>query len=164
MLTKKIKYTDYAGVEQENEYMFNLNKAELFDWLICNGGYTIDELVLKLQKGAKGKDILAIFRSLILQSYGEISLDKQQFVKSEELSKRFEQTEAFSNLYIELVTDAKKAAEFLNGVMPAGIGDEVDKILKENPEGIPEEVRDYLSGVTDKKPDEKVVPMFTPEA
>lgn len=159
MLKKHMTYKGYDGSVCEDDFYFHLNKAELFDWLICNGGYTIDQLIFKLQKNAKGKDILDIFRSLILQSYGEISTDGKRFIKDEEATKAFKETEAFSNLYIELVTDSKKAAEFLNGIMPDGIGDEIDKILKDNPDGIPDEVKDYLLGKTDVAPKEKVVSM-----
>lgn len=158
MFTKKMTYKDFTGESITETFMFNMNKAELFDWLICNGGLTIDELILKLQKKSRGKDILAIFKDLILSSYGEISDDKKRFVKSEQLSKDFSETEAFSDLYISLVTDAKAAAEFINGIMPDGLGDEIEKIIAENPDGIPEEVRDYLLGKTDAKPDLSVIP------
>lgn len=50
--------------------------------------------------------------------YGEKSPDGKRFVKSEELSTAFSQTEAYSQLYMELATDADKAAEFINGVIP----------------------------------------------
>lgn len=52
------------------------------------------------------------------KSYGEKSPDGKRFVKSEELSTAFSQTEAYSQLYMELATDADKAAEFINGVIP----------------------------------------------
>lgn len=148
MLVKKIKYEDFRGETREDEFLFNMNKAEVFMWLTCNGGYTLDELLRKLQKDARGKDIMQIFESLILQAYGEISVDGLRFEKSEELSKKFKETNAYAELFVELVTDAKKAGEFITEIIPKNIADEIDKIIDENPDAIPDEMKDYLKGKT----------------
>lgn len=152
MYTKKITYTDYNGNKITEEFRFNMNKAEIFKWLTCNGGYTLDNLLRKLQKEAKGRDIMDIFESLLLESYGEVSLDGKRFVKSEELSKAFKETEAYSNLFVELVTDANKAADFINKIIPKDISSEISKVIDENPDAIPDEMKDYLTGKQDAAP------------
>ena len=53
--------------------------------------------------------------------YGEKSPDGRRFIKSKELSEAFEQTEAYSNLYVELATDSDSAAKFVNGIIPADL-------------------------------------------
>ena len=65
------------------------------------------------------KGLIDLFKDLILRSYGEKSADGRRFIKSKELSTAFSQTEAYSELFMELVTDAEKAAEFVNGITPA---------------------------------------------
>ncbi len=75
----------------------------------------------RLERIVKTQDqpaILREFKKLILMAYGEKSDDGKQFMKSEEISKRFECTEAYSNLFMELATDADKASEFVNGIVP----------------------------------------------
>jgi hypothetical protein len=47
---------------------------------------------------------------------------------------------------MEIVTDANKAAAFINGIIPKELADEVEKTINENKDGIPEEIKDYISG------------------
>lgn len=118
MLKKTIKYTDYNGVEREEDFYFNLTKAELLEMQTSeDGGFS--ELIQTAIKKQDVKVVMSIFKDLILKAYGEKSADGKRFIKSKELSDEFSQTEAFSNLYIELATDEKASQEFVNGVCPA---------------------------------------------
>lgn len=136
MLCKKIKYTDYNGTEREEEFYFNLNKAEVMKWLTTNGAYTIDAVLKKLVETENVKDMVGEFEFLIQTAYGERSLDGKTFDKSPEILRKFVNSEAYSELFMELVGDANKAAEFFNGVLPADLANEVDKVIKENPEAL----------------------------
>lgn len=140
MLCKKIKYTDYNGVEREEEFYFNLNKAEVMKWLTTNGAYTIDSVLKKLIETENVKDMVGEFEFLIQTAYGERSLDGKTFDKSPEILRKFVNSEAYSELFMELVGDEKKAAEFFNGVLPADLATEVDKIIKENPDVLQEKI------------------------
>lgn len=144
MLARKIKFTDYDGVEREQEYYFNLNKAETIMWMTTTGEYTLDKVLLRLSEERNGRRIMEIFEDLIRRSYGKKSLDGIRFEKSEEAWLEFYQSEAYSELFSELVTDAKKAAAFVNGIIPSEIAKEVSKTLIENKEGIPAELKDYI--------------------
>lgn len=116
MLKKTITYTDYEGEERTEDFYFNLNKAELAEMeLSTQSG--MKRLIERLQQERDNKKIVEIFKDIILRSYGEKSLDGKRFVKSKELSEAFAQTEAYSELFIELL-DAEKAAAFINGIMP----------------------------------------------
>lgn len=120
MLSKDIEYTDYNGNERKDTFYFNLNDAEIIEMEMATpGGFTE-----KLKKMAKTQDIPSLiyfFKDLILKSYGEKSPDGNRFVKSEELSIAFSQTEAYSKLYKSLVQDSDEAANFVNGIIPSGI-------------------------------------------
>lgn len=121
MLKKNIKYTDYNGVEREEEFLFNLTKAELMEMQMgTNGG--LDEMIAALVKTQNMPEIIRIFKEIILKAYGEKSIDGKRFIKIDEkgnpLSVSFSQTEAFSNLFMELATDSKAAADFVNGIIP----------------------------------------------
>ena len=121
MLTKTIKYTDYNGVEREETFLFNLSKAELMEMeLGTTGG--LSEIVKKIIDTEDIPSIIRIFKEIILKAYSEKSDDGKRFIKIDEngrpLSLEFSQTEAYSNLFMELSTDSKKAAEFINGIIP----------------------------------------------
>lgn len=143
MYAKTIKFEDFNGVKREEEHFFNLNKAEVIKWLTTSGDYTLDKVLERLSKERNGKKIMEIFEEMIKMSYGKPSLDGRKFEKTEEIWNDFYQSDAYSELFTELVTDAAKAADFVNKIIPKDLAEEVAKIIKENPDGIPAELRDY---------------------
>lgn len=144
MYKKTISYIDYDGNERKEDCYFHLNQSEVIKWLTTSGDYTLDKVLIRLSKERNGKKIMEIFEDLIRRSYGRKSLDGRKFEKSEEIWQDFYQTEAYSNLFTELVTDAKKAANFVNNVIPKDLADSIAKIVNENPNGIPAELKDYV--------------------
>ncbi len=48
-----------------------------------------------------------------------LSPDGKRFVKSKEMAEAFSQTEAYSDLFMELSTNTDAAIEFAKGIMPA---------------------------------------------
>jgi len=117
MLKKTITYTDYNGVERTEDFYFNLTKAELMEMeLGVNGGMT--QLLEKIVAEQNSAKLIEKFKEMILKSYGEKSLDGKRFVKSKELTDAFTQTEAYSELFMELATEPKKVAEFVNAIIP----------------------------------------------
>lgn len=118
MLKKTITYTDYNGVERTEDFYFNLTKAEVMEWEMTTSG-GLAEMITRIVKAQDAPAIIAIFKELLFKSYGEKSPDGKRFIKSEEISKAFSQTEAFSQLYIELATNAEAASTFVNGIIPA---------------------------------------------
>lgn len=117
MLKKKITYTDYNGTERTEDFYFNLNKAEITEMeLGTTGG--LAEMIRKIVDAQDAPSLIKIFKDLILKSYGEKSPDGKRFIKSDDISAAFSQTEAYSELFMELATDADAAAEFVNGIIP----------------------------------------------
>lgn len=117
MLKKTIAYTDYNGVERTEDFYFHLSKAEITELeLSTDGGYA--EMINKIINAKNVPSIAKIFKDLIFKAYGEKSDDGKRFIKSEEMSTAFSQTEAYSNLYMELATSADLASEFVNGIIP----------------------------------------------
>ena len=120
MLKKTITYKDYNDVERTEDFYFNLSKAEAMEMeLSITGGLT--EMIRKIVAAQDTPTIIATFKQIILKAYGEKSADGRRFIKSEELSKAFSETEAYSILYMELATDANAAAEFVNGIVPKDV-------------------------------------------
>lgn len=128
MLKKPITYTDYNGNERTEDFYFNLSKAEVMELeMSVNGG--LAAMYNRIIAAQDNATLIAEFKKLILMSYGEKSLDGKHFVKSEELSNAFAQTEAYSNLFWELATNTDAASEFVNGIMPANLDEDIKKEL-----------------------------------
>lgn len=126
MLKKTVLYTDYNGNDREEDLYFNLSKAEIMEMeLSISGG--LAEMIQNVVKAQDGPSIMKIFKDIILKSYGEKSPDGKRFIKSDELSTAFSQTEAYSVLFMELVTDANAASEFINAIIPADVAKEAAK-------------------------------------
>lgn len=118
MLKKTITYKDYNGVERTEDFYFNLSKAEILEMeMSISGGLT--EMINRIVAAQDAPAIIKIFKDLVLKSYGVKDADGKRFVKSEELSTAFAQTEAYSQLFMELATDADAGAKFVNGIIPA---------------------------------------------
>lgn len=123
MLKKRIKYTDYDGNEREEDFYFNLSKAELIELeLTTEGG--LEQMIQKITDTRDMPKLIELFKRLILMSYGEKSENGKRFIKSKELSDAFAQTEAYSELFMELATDDKAASEFINGIVPQGLAED----------------------------------------
>lgn len=125
MITKKITYTNYNGEEITREFMFNLSKAELVHMEYTTpGGFKA-----YVQSITEAKDVPAlysIFEKIVRESYGEKSPDGERFLKLEADGKTpkwvaFSQTEAYSELIVELVTNTDAAIQFIKGVGPTPV-------------------------------------------
>lgn len=127
MYKKTITYTDYNGEERTEDFYFNLTKGELLDMQnSVDGG--MEQRIRKIAQLKSIPQITEIFKGLILMSYGEKSDDGRRFIKKkngERLADQFAETEAFSQFYIQLATDADAAAAFINGIVPQDVSDQL---------------------------------------
>lgn len=117
MLKKTITYIDYNGAQRTEDHYFNLSKAEIMEMEMSTTG-GLAEMIQKIVAAQDSPAIIKIFKELILKAYGEKSPDGKRFIKSEEISTAFSQTEAYSQLFMELATNSDAAAEFVNGIVP----------------------------------------------
>ena len=117
MIKKTINYVDYNGVERKEDFYFNLSKAEVAEMeLSVDGG--LSNMIEQIVNSKDNKEIIALFKQIILKAYGEKSPDGKRFVKSKEISEAFSQTEAYSELFVELALNEEKAANFIKGILP----------------------------------------------
>lgn len=125
MLKKTITYLDYNDEERTEDHYFNITKAEL----AMMEASKLGGLRQYLEKIVQEKDTVSImetFKTIIHQAYGKKSDDGRRFIKSDEISTEFEQTEAYSELIMELLGDAEKASRFINGILPKDIVSSVE--------------------------------------
>jgi hypothetical protein len=122
MIKKTVTFEDYNGKTITEDFFFNLSKAELVEMELSQKGGLADFLK-EIVASDDGNLILEMFKKIVLLSYGKKSEDGRRFIKTPELREEFEQTGAYSELFIELATNADAAAAFVNGVVPAGLVD-----------------------------------------
>lgn len=133
MIKKNISFTDYNGNQRSEDFYFNLTKAEIAEMELS----TVGGLTQMLRGMIAAQDMPAIVKfvkELILKSYGKKSPDGKRFIKSEELSEEFMQTEAYSQLFMELATDADATAKFVNGILPEDVRRQAEAEMKKQQE------------------------------
>lgn len=117
MLVKEMTYKDFEGVERKETFCFNLTEAEILkmEWATSGG------LANKLQKIMDKKDgveVMKTFDEIIDAAYGVKSDDGRLFTKTPEALAEFKATQAYSDLYKKLCTDAEAAIDFVNAIIP----------------------------------------------
>lgn len=122
MIKKTVTYDDYNGIKRTEEHYFNLSKAEVMEMELSKDG-GLAESIRRIVAAQDGPTIIKTFKEMVLKAYGKKSDDGRSFLKVDpvdghRLSVDFEQTEAYSIIFMELATDADAAAEFVNGIMP----------------------------------------------
>ena len=117
MLKKTIKLEDFNGIEQSIDCYFHLTESELMD-LQMSKQEGLDKTLQNIIDTKDNVQIYNYFRDIVQMSYGVKSADGFSFIKDEESTKRFVQSNAYSELLIELCSDADKAADFINGILP----------------------------------------------
>jgi len=154
VLKKTITYTDFNGEEVSEDFFFHLSKAELVELELSHRD-GLSAALERIVAAKDGKSIIAEFKKIILGAYGKRSDDGRRFIKNQEIRDEFESTEAYSTLFMELVTNTDSAVDFINGVIPAGMAEEAAKILEDRNKG--EETEDKPELVPVPKPEPEVI-------
>lgn len=131
MLKKTITYVDYNGVERTEDFYFDLNQAEITEMELSEAG-GLSNMIQKIVGASDMPSLIKLFKGLILKAYGIKSADGRRFIKSEEISKEFTETPAYSKLFMELATDEKKAADFVNTIIPQEVAEKSKELASKN--------------------------------
>jgi hypothetical protein len=128
VLKKTITYEDFNGETISEDFFFHLSKAELVELEMSHKG-GLSESMKRIIAAEDNASLIKEFKNLILSAYGKRSDDGRQFIKNQELRDEFVSTEAYSALFMELVTDTNAAIEFVQGVIPKGLADEAAEVV-----------------------------------
>ena len=131
MLKKTITFENFDGEKITEDFYFNLSKAELIE-LEMSTNEGLEKTIERIVKTKTYSEMVDIFKSLILKSYGVKSTDGRRFIKSKEMAAEFSQTNAYSELFMELATNDEEATKFINGLMPKELVAETQKALNES--------------------------------
>ena len=130
MFSDKITYEDFNGNTQTKEVFFNLSKMEALA-LDSEGpeGYA-----KKLQAVADEGDMIQIldaFKDIVKKAYGVKSEDGKRFIKSDEEFAKFEESPAYDEFMMKLITEEDYALDFILGALPSVEGVTKDSVLKD---------------------------------
>lgn len=122
MLKKTITYIDWNGEERTEDFYFNLTRVEVVELEYdAESGTSLSDWLETLIKSKDYGKIMQTVKKIILTAYGEKSADGRRFMKNDDIRRSFEENPAFDELYMSMVTDSKKAADFLSGIMPSAV-------------------------------------------
>jgi len=127
MLKKTITFNDLDGNPITDDFYFNLSKAEIAEMELSQSG-GLGETLQRIVKDEDGRAIIEMFKMILTTAYGQRSEDRRRFIKTPEVAQEFMQTEAYSELFMELVTDADASAAFIRGIIPADLQDKIESV------------------------------------
>lgn len=120
MIKKTITFTDFNGEEHTEDFYFNLSKAELVKLELSGAGNSFSDQVQNIIKANNGAQIIKAFELILEKSYGVRSEDGARFIKNDQVWSEFVTSNAYTELFSELLVDADSAASFINGIVPDG--------------------------------------------
>ena len=124
MLKMTARYEDYNGEQQSEDCWFHLNKPELIRFQAKLKGDLQFELDRIVQKGDMD-ELVSLFEELVQMAYGERSADGRRFRKSPEILQDFLDSPAYEAVFMEIFTNTEKALEFIEGVLPKDLQEDV---------------------------------------
>lgn len=128
MIKKSISYKDFNGNDRTDTFYFNINEAEALELRFMHGDFEDTISYLNNVKSSNddgtfsidekhGRDLWMTFKEILEKSVGKKSADGRLFVKTDEIKAEFTQSNAMSQLLIEILGDTSKASAFVNGLM-----------------------------------------------
>lgn len=126
MLKKTITYETFDEEKVTEDFYFNLTKAELAKWNYTTVG-GLQKLMEKISNTRDIPELFSLFEKIIDMAYGERSDDGKRFMKSEERTTAFKETNAYNDMFMEFIEDPNKYVEFLKAIVPSDIAEEMNK-------------------------------------
>ena len=129
MLKKTVTYTDYNGVERTEAFYFHYNEAEILDMeMSTEGGFA--ERIQKIIDAKDQVSLMQVIKKFVIDAYGVKSEDGKRFIKNDAVRTEFLESPAYSQIWMELVMDDEIAADFINNVIPSGIKEKLEDLIK----------------------------------
>lgn len=129
MLKKDITYKNYDEESVTETFWFHISKAELVELRLVKGeGY--EAYLNKIIASENYKEILPIFKEIIALSIGRRDEEKKTFVKDPDYAQSFMSSEAYSELFMEFLTDVGAFVTFVNGVVPKDLSEQIHEAME----------------------------------
>lgn len=149
MIELDIKFKNFANREVTEKYFFHLSLVEIAD-IELRGEEGLEDRFRTAMRTKNGAAVLDLLRDLMLISVGRQSADGRKFIKNDEIREDFEQTGAYSALFVQLATGELDAVKFFTGVMPADLHEKAAVMKARVAEMDAAEKQKILDGLDDK--------------
>lgn len=116
MIKKTISYVDFNGTERKDDYYFHLSVPEATRFAARFGEQGWEAGIKKIVESGDLTEVLDLFEDIILTSYGQKSPDGRTFVKNKEMRENFSNSEAYAQLFEELVMSPDAMTQFAKGI------------------------------------------------
>lgn len=116
MFKKQIAYTDFNGTERKENFYFHMSLPEAARMEAKFNGMTVEEYATSLSEDKNTDRMIAFVEDIILSSYGKKSDDGKSFLKTPEIRTNFEYSQAYAELFEELITSPETARAFAEGI------------------------------------------------
>lgn len=127
MLQKTIKYEDYNGNQVSKDFWFHMNKADIAEFKYRKDGSDMVDVISRIMANENIRGILDILKEIARASVGRKSEDGSRFIKDDEARSELFDTDAYSELMYELLSDERNAADFIQGVLPKDVAKQVEQ-------------------------------------
>lgn len=147
MLKKTIKFKDLDGNQLEEDFYFNLSKADFAEMEMGEAKYGgMAAIIEQIVAETDGKRIVELMGEIVRRSYGKRSADGRRFIKNDEVWEDFRYSDAYSELIFELYTDPNAASAFVRGIVPDELSDKMDDTDGMSPEEIRKLAMESMQG------------------
>jgi hypothetical protein len=119
MFKHNVTYTDFNGTERNEDLYFHLSLPEVIR-LEAEVGKPMKEYVEELTANMDMKKMLDFLEKTLLNAYGKKTSDGKSFVKNKELRHEFEYSQAYAEVFEQLLTNHDLARKFGQGVADDG--------------------------------------------
>jgi hypothetical protein len=158
MIKKTIEFLDLDGNKVRRDFWFNLNKSDLAKMeLVHGGGY--EQFVKKIIEAKDTKRVVDLFDELLELAYGIRDEDGISFRKiapdGHKYWDDFKATDAYSELFYDLISNAAGSAEFVAGMLPKELAATAKTTIQAE--------INRLSVPDDEKPDEVIEGQVVPD-
>lgn len=116
MIKKTISYVDFNGTQRNDDYYFHLSVPEATRFAARFGEQGWEAGIKSIVESGDLTEVLDLFEDIILTSYGQKSPDGRTFVKNKEMRESFSNSEAYAQLFEELIMSPDAMTQFAKGI------------------------------------------------
>ena len=127
MIKRTVTYEDYNGEKRTETFYFHYTEAEILDMEMSEEG-SFAERIQRIIDAKDNTALMKLIKKFVIDAYGVKSDDGKRFMKNDEVKAAFLECPAYSDIFMDMVTDEDIAAEFVNGVIPNTMKDRVAKL------------------------------------
>lgn len=119
MFKHTVSYVDFNSNQRTEDLYFHLSLPEVTR-LEAEIGMGFEDHIKQLTEKQDLKTLLGFLERILLMSYGQKTSDGRSFVKNDKSREEFEHSQAYAEMFEQVITDKDLAYRFGTGVADNG--------------------------------------------